>query len=171
MATQRALLVAPLWRRSVAEWALLGLVVACLMGVWGYQLRVLQIQAERAAVQATLGNLRTALVLSHIAAHRGAVSGAQARARSTPGANPFALLQTIPANYAGEVALAQADRMQPGTWAFDADCACIGYRLLYPRGLESPPDVQAIWFRVEGLAGPLQIKGLRPYVWQGQVVH
>lgn len=172
MATARAPLVAPLWSRSVAEWALLGLVIVALVWVFGRQVRAVQVQGERAAVQAMLGTLRTALVLSRVTAHLGTPDAAQS-VRVPPGAarNPFLLLEKMPANYAGEVAMAQTLGMVPGTWAFDGACACIGYRLLYPEGLDVPPDAGAVWFRVEGLAGPLQIKGLLSYVWQGQVVN
>ena len=154
------------------EWTLLGLVVAFLMWALGHQVRTVHVQGERAVVQSMLGSLRTALVLSQVSAHLGQKSRAVKSVSVLPGVarNPFMLLERMPANFAGEQSVAQADHMVPGTWVFDSECACIGYRLLYPEGLEVPPDAGAIWFRVEGLAGPLQIKALVPYVWNDQVV-
>ncbi len=144
------------------EWTLLVVVIGMLVVAFGRQVRTVQVQGERAAVQHMLGHLRTALVLNRL--------GTQLN--KTPGQshNPLLLLERTPANFAGDHAVAQAHRMVPGTWVWDGACGCVGYRLLYPEGLEVPTDAGAIWFRVEGLAGPLQIRALVPYVWQGQLV-
>lgn len=157
----------------MAEWTLLGLVIGLLVSAFGYHVRAVQVQGERAAVQYMLGNLRTALVLHTVAAQVGntpAATAPPARGARPAALNPFLLLEKMPANFAGEHAVLQAHSMVPGTWVFDGECGCIGYRMLYPDGLDIPPDAGAIWFRVEGLAGPLHIKALLPYVWQGLVV-
>ena len=163
----------PPWSRLVAEWALLVLVLLLLVWAFDHQIRSVQVQGERAAVQSALGHLRTALVLSRVTAQVGNTHGADQPLPASGGAarNPFLLLEKMPANFAGDHEVGQAHSMTPGTWVFDAECACLGYRLLYPEGLDAPHDAGAIWFRVEGLAGPMQIKAMVPYVWRGQVVN
>ncbi len=56
----------PVWSTRSFEWALLALCIAVVMGVlWRYGQQV-RAQSERAAVQSTLGALRTALVLDYV---------------------------------------------------------------------------------------------------------
>jgi hypothetical protein len=163
--------------RRLAEWSLVTLVLVALISVFGHQVRAVQIQAERAAVQSTVGTLRTALVLSHVMAQLDAATadglhrrgGALLPAGSAP--NPFLLLKDMPPNFAGSFAMEHADTMPLGAWAFDADCGCVGYRLLYPDALEVPEGAQAVWFRVEKMGAVFQMVPLTPYVWQGQVVN
>lgn len=150
----------------MVEWSILLLVVLVLMGVFGRQVRVVQGQGELAAIKSTLAALRMALVIDHLQ-----------QSVQTPGAgvaaqqrNPFLLLKGLPANYAGEVGLQQIDAVAPGSWVFDADCGCIGYRPLYPQWLESPVNTQAVWFKVGAASGPAQITAMQVFVWQGQVV-
>ena len=154
-----------MWNRRLTEWALVTLVLVALIWVFGRQVRAVQSLSERAAVQSTLGGLRTALVLNHITRQaRGAANLADAP-------NPFFLLKTVPANFAGDGSMANADAMALGAWVFDAECPCIGYRLLYPEALEVPEGAQTVWFRIGGVAGALQIDPLTRYVWQGQVLN
>ncbi len=163
--------------RRLAEWSLVTLVLVALISVFGHQVRAVQIQAERAAVQTTVGALRTALVLSHVMVQIApdAADALQGRGDATlsPGLvpNPFLLLKALPPNFAGSFAMDHADAMPLGAWAFDADCGCVGYRLLYPDALEVPPGAQAVWFRVEKAGAVFQMVPLTPYVWQGQVVN
>ncbi len=170
-------LAAPLWRGRTLEWSILVVVLLVLIGVFGRQVRVIQGQAERSAVQASLGALRTALVVDHLAQSVNSVRpvglvSATATASSTasaPRQNPFLLLGRVPANYQGEVDVLQIDTVPPGSWVFDPVCSCIGYRPLYPQWLEQPADASALWFRVDAVKGsaPRQISALEQYVWQG----
>ena len=154
-----------MWNRRLTEWTLVTLVLVALIWVFGRQVRAVQSQSERAAVQSTVGVLRTALVVDHVTQQaRGAAN------RAAP-LNPFLLLKTVPTNFAGVGSMADADAMVLGAWVFDAECACIGYRLLYPEALDAPEGAQAVWFRIGGPAGALQIQPLTRYVWQGQVLN
>ncbi len=155
--------------RRLAEWSLLTLVLVVLLAVFGRQVRSVQIQAERAAVQGTLGALRTALVLSHVTAQlAGNMDGNTAVAQIS---NPFLLLKARPGNFAGDFAMAQVDAVPLGAWAFDGDCGCVGYRLLYPEALDAPDGAESVWFRLEGLGAVLQLVPLTRYVWQGQTLN
>lgn len=148
----------------MVEWGVLVVLVVVLVGLFGRQLRVVQGQGELAAVQSTLGTLRTAFVIDHLQQMVGVpkphVTGQQR--------NPFLLLKNVPANYAGESAVLKLDTVAPGSWVFDPDCGCIGYLLLYPQWLESPPDTAAVWFRIDAPPNALQITPFKAYLWHGQ---
>jgi len=154
----------------LAEWGLVALVVVALMAVLGRQVRTVQSQAERAAVQTTLGALRTALVLSQVTGHVAGVVGTVGAGGAALPQNPFLLLKTVPTNFAGAHSMARADGMSLGAWVFDGECVCVGYRLLYPDVLNEPEGAEAVWFRVGGPAGALLITPLTRYVWQGQLL-
>jgi hypothetical protein len=154
---------APLWSRRLTEWSLLVLVLGVVVWAFGHQVRVVQGMGERAAVQSTLGAVRTALVIDHMqTSMRSADTGNAVRQN-----NPFLLLRSSPANYAGNTTRADMEAVAPGSWVFDPDCVCIGYRLLYPQWLESPVGAEGVWFRIESTAGPLQVTPLERYLWQG----
>jgi hypothetical protein len=150
----------------IVEWGILAAVVVVLITVFGRQMQVVQGQAERGAILSTLGTLRTAFVIAHLRAN--------STTNTTPVAsqqrNPFLLLERVPANYVGELGIQKIIAAPPGSWAFDPDCGCIGYLPLYPQWLQSPPDAQAIWFRISPGPGALSISVLNNYVWQGQAL-
>jgi hypothetical protein len=160
-----ASIAGPFWSRRLAEWTVLTVLVLLVVWAFGRQVRQVQAQAERSAVQSTMGALRTAYVLSHVVRQ---IANPQPRLQPVPN-NPFLLLQAVPPNFAGERAMADADMIVAGTWVFDAACGCIGYRLQYPEWLEEPAGNESIWFRVGGLAGAQQISPVARYVWRGQV--
>jgi hypothetical protein len=151
----------------MVEWGILAVLIFTLVGTFGRQLRVVQGQTELAALQYTLGALRTALVLEHL---RHTVAG-DTKSVATPQRNPFLLLDTVPANYAGERAVLQLESTAPGSWVFDPVCSCVGYVLRYPQWLDSPADLPALWFSVAGSTAPLSIRAADTYVWQGQVIN
>lgn len=157
--------------RRIAEWSLLTLVLVVLLSVFGRQVRSVQMLAERAAVQTTLGTLRTALVLSHVTAQLERVTVESIAPNAELTANPFLLLKALPGNFAGNFAMNQSDTMPLGAWAFDADCGCVGYRLLYPDALEQPEGAQAVWFQLDSASAVLQLMPMARYVWQGQVLN
>ena len=141
------------------------LVVA--IGFMRQQSHALQAQAEVAAVQSTLGSLRTALVIAHlqkaVQSERGVVVDLQQ--------NPFKVLRAVPSNYAGEVARADIAGVVSGSWVFDKECVCIGYVPMSPESLELKTEPAVLWYRVSGSPGPLQITATESYTWLGQAVN
>lgn len=154
----------PLWSRRIIEWSIVAAVLVAL--IWGlaHNVRAVQGQGERAAVRATLTSLRAGLVMDQLMA--------QARPRVAPGShstkNPFALMQTVPPNFAGELAMRNIDSVPPGSWVFDPDCVCVGYRLLYPQWLEPAQESDAIWFRIRFSEGQSRLSAQTDYIWLGQ---
>jgi hypothetical protein len=142
---------------------LLLLLILLVLGFYAREFRTVQAQGEAAAVQTTLGALRTALLIDHLA---GAVDGTATIRAAQP--NPFLRLDQLPANYAGVRDPRPGQLQQAGTWVFDAQCRCIGYEPLYPRDLNTPADAPALWFRISTPPGPLHLSALQGYVWQGQ---
>jgi hypothetical protein len=152
------------WSRRVIEWSIVTLVLVALIWVVGREARVVQGQGERVAVRATLVTLRTALVIDQLVSHVSATVGASAAKAK----NPFTLLQGVPPNYAGELTLRAIYTVPPGSWVFDPECGCVGYRLLYPQWLEPEQEADAIWFRVVTSAQAPRLSQLAPYRWFGQ---
>ena len=93
--------------RRAMEWMLVLALVLILMGIFIRQVRVVQAQAEVAAVKSTLGALRMALVLDfvHINTPRGGAAESPKTTLSNSGIvtsaqhNPFLRLAQVPANY------------------------------------------------------------------------
>jgi hypothetical protein len=152
------------------EWGFVALVIAVLMAAFGRQVSQVQGQAERAAIQSTLGVLRTALVVEHLRQAAGSVGSGPASVALAQ-RNPFLLLRTLPINYVGEYSARQITELAPGSWLFDPVCACVGYLPLYPQWVEPTPNGTALWFQVSSPPGPLQITAQSRYEWQGQVLN
>lgn len=158
------LLTTLLRSRRVVEWTI---IIAVLIGlVWAleHQVRVVQGQAERVAVRATLASLKAALAIDQLMGQVRPVTAGLAVAPK----NPFALLQGVPPNFAGEHPLRDIYTVPPGSWVFDSECGCVGYRLLYPRWLEPVQVADAIWFRVGSVVGDARLSPLADYRWLGQ---
>ncbi len=154
----------PVWSRRVVEWGIVTLVLVALIWTVGREARVVQGQGERVAVSATLATLRTALAIDQLVIHATAKSSAQ----NAKPKNPFTLLDGVPHNYAGEQTLRNIYSVAPGSWVFDPDCGCVGYRLIYPEWLEPEQEADAIWFRVgAGGQGP-RLSQQAEYRWFGQ---
>lgn len=154
-------------RSRIVEWSLILLVIGVLVVVFARQVRVVQGQMELAAIKSTLGALRTALVIDHLQKH-------VAVARSTVTVvqrNPFELLRGQLANYAGVVTSAQTADIVPGSWIFDVECGCIGYRPMFAQWLDSPSGDAMAWFYVKGSIGPFELVARETYLWQGDVVN
>ena len=150
------------------EWGVLAVCIALVTGVlWRYGQQV-RAQSERAAVQSTLGALRTALVLDYV---RGMLPAAKKTvvpvALPTTPPNPFALLQQASVNYAGEVPAALLQEVAGGSWVFDKRCGCVGYKPQDAEVLDAPAGAQAVWFVVELTGAAPQLRPLQPYVWSG----
>ena len=139
----------------------MALVVMTLVWVFGRQMQTVQAQSERLAVRFTLKILREAMLLEQILKRAQPTTTAATR-------NPFALLDSLPANFAGEVASSKADSIVPGNWVFDPECACVGYRLLYPQWLEPEQFADVIWFRLSPAPGEVRLIAQARYVWLDQ---
>jgi hypothetical protein len=159
--------IASVWRGRTFEWAVLVVLVVVAIGFMRQQSRALQAQAEVAAVQSTLGSLRTALVIAHlqrvVQLEKGVVVDLQQ--------NPFKILRAVPSNYAGEVVRSDITRVVAGSWVFDKECVCIGYVPMSPESLELKTEPAVLWYQLSGAPGPLQITATEPYVWLGQQVN
>lgn len=160
------LLTALLKSRRVVEWSIVAAVLIGLVWALEHQVRVVRIQGERVAVRSTLSALRASLVIEQL---MGQVrhQNKNGPSASTP-QNPFTLLQGVPPNYAGERAQRDIFSVPPGSWVYDPECACIGYRLLYPEGLEPEQVADAIWLRVGATAGEPRLVPMAEYRWLGQ---
>lgn len=158
---------APVSRRSLVEWLLLALLIVVLVLLFTREVRVVQGQAERAAVKATLGALRTALVLDHLQKNVAAGKSSVALLQH----NPFELLQRRPLNYLGAMSAAQALAAPPGSWVFDAVCDCVGYLPIYAEWFDSPSGELMAWYQITGAPGPLQLVAKENYVWQNQTMN
>jgi hypothetical protein len=155
------------WSGRTLEWTILLAVLLVIIGSYGQQSIALQAQAEVASVQLTLGALRTSLVVDHLQKQaRGFGADVVPLQR-----NPFKVLDALPVNYAGEVPMADLASVAPGSWVFDPECACIGYRPQNHYWEDSTANPVALWFRVSTPPGPLQLTALETYFWHGQAVN
>lgn len=150
--------------RRLVEWSLLIVLISILILVFGREIQLVQGQAELARFKATVGALRTALVVQHL--QQQARQDAQTVAFVQR--NPFRLLERVPTNYAGELGVVALPQVAPGDWVFDAACGCIGYTPLQRQSLESPSGESLVWLRVSAPPGPLRLALREPYRWQGQ---
>ena len=154
----------PVWSRRVIEWSIVALVLIVLIWVFGREARVVQGHGERVAVKATLASLRAALAIDQLTGH----ARAKIDSRAPKPKNPFTLLQSVPPNYAGESTLRAIDSVPPGSWIFDPECGCVGYRLMYPQWLEPEQEADAIWFRVGTSTADERLAQQGEYRWLGQ---
>lgn len=161
-----ALLQASVWQGRTLEWSLLGaLVVALALTLW-HQARELQGQAEVAAVQSTLGAVRTNMALDHL--RRKLARTAEAQGTKEP--NPFIAMERLPANYAGLAGPNEISGIAQGSWVYDPLCICIGYVLADSTGLTQPAQAQTLWFKVIDSNGMMQLEAAQSYQWRNQIV-
>ena len=159
---RRAPKLLPSWSRLV-EWSVLGGVVIVLGFAMARQVRGVQAQAELAALQSTLGALRTAFVIDYAHRHTlGPAAGAKVQR------NPFQLLDRHPVNYQGEMTAADAAAAGAIGWVFDPECVCVGYQPLEAEWLSSPSGDVMAWYQVSSAPGPLQLTAKEAYAWQGK---
>lgn len=155
----------PWVNHRLLEWALVTAVLVALIAAFERQVAVLQGQAERLTVQLTLKALRDTLTLEQLRRNT-RTSNASKEPKTI---NPFALLQGT-SNFAGNVTMATVSTVPPGSWVFDPECGCIGYRMRYPQGLEPDQEADAIWFRVETVNGVFRLSPQASYRWFEQVL-
>lgn len=154
-------LPSPLWSRRLTEWGLVALILLGLVFVFEREIRSLQGQGEKVFATSILASLRTALMLNRMAREL------HPDDTSLREKNPFLLLQQLPSNFNGDVPMRDIYKVAPGSWVFDPDCPCVGYRLLYPEWLEPAQEIGAIWFRVSKTGGSPSLVPQADYVWLG----
>lgn len=86
------------------------------MGLLLQRVRFYQGEAERAAVQMTVANIRSAL---EIKVAQAKLPGSRADLTFLTEENPLNLLKVKPANYAGELYHPHEDDIGKGNWCFD----------------------------------------------------
>jgi len=161
-----------LGRRLVMACMVIGMVSVLVVQLGQRDLGDVQAQIEGAAIKTNLGGLRTALIIDYVA-QQAVVSqaGADPSQSMAVHPNPFLLLHRMPSNYVGEMNVAEATNLPPGSWLFDPACPCIGYRPRYPKWLSSPSGTDILWFDVvDGTSGPLQLIPREAYIWKGDVL-
>lgn len=132
--------------RRKSELALVVLMIAVFIGVLAWRVPPLMIAAERASVNTTIGQLRSALgtrVAERIAA------GRRRSLAELAGANPADLVEGVPQHYAGTVD-AHDGELDPGSWYFDADTGTLRYKVLHSGAFWAaggPGD--EVWLRIE----------------------
>lgn len=147
------------------------LLLAAVVAAFLDKARDVQGRAELGAFQYTLGTLRASLAVEQV---RLATAGSPLSA--TP--NPFNLLSRRPANYAGEMAMtdAQSGALAGGYWFYDNQCPCIGYRPAHDRRFMAASGGKLMIFgllpdRVMASIGAAGVLVARePYLWWGEAV-
>ena len=111
-----------------------GLLVLAITRLW-----VLQVEAEKVAMEQVLGNLRSAI---GIKVADFLVSNDMAGVRSLTGSNPMDRLSEVPSNYRGVVSGANPDTIAAGSWYFDVPAKVLVYRVrnqdYFRGGLDKP---------------------------------
>lgn len=152
------------WSRRMLEWSIVAAVVLAVTVLLVRQANVVKGQAELAALRTTLAALRTALVIDHLQR----TSRKETASVADIQRNPFELLQNRLPNYAGLIPFSEVDRLPPGAWMHDPECACLAYR---PMGMEwffSPDGSAVAWFQISPPPGPLLISARLAYRWHGE---
>jgi general secretion pathway protein G len=126
------------WTLRLFEWGVLACVVLILTGVFLRKVRHLQCEAERLTVQATIDNLRTAVLLASVF-HK---ENERACLNARPGGNPAALLTAetglTPEGYRGAADDVDPAAVAPGAWYFDRATKTLIYRVRCAEGFQSP---------------------------------
>lgn len=166
------LLTALLRSRRLIEWSIIAAVLISLVWALEHEVRVVRGQGEKVAVRSTLNALRAALVIDQLLGQvRGAPTATPAPTAGRMVKNPFTLLQQVPPNFAGDLAMRNIYSVPPGSWVFDPECGCVGYRVLYPQGLEPAQEADTLWFRIGIRSGNVSLIPLAEYRWFGQRLH
>lgn len=148
----------------MVEWSIVAFLAVAMLGALSRQLVIVHGKAEYAAAQYTLGALRTSMVLAHL---RRVVRN-ETTAPNQPPQNPFELLERLPENFVGSVAITNAHTVAPGNWFFDPQCGCVAYRIVYPQWLTEPEGTEIVAFRVERLGNISTLVPIHTYVWHGE---
>jgi hypothetical protein len=161
------------WTLRLFEWGVLTCAILILAGVFLRKMRHLQAEAEWLNVQATVENMRAAVLIAGILPSKQSTQ----RSLAVPGGNPVALLQAqtglVPDGYLGELEEADPERIAKGSWYFDRGRQVLVYRVRSSDGfvsqLSGPARIR-LCLR-EGAKGgnggpPLQLEACEPYRWR-----
>ena len=160
------------WTLRLLEWGVLACFVLILMGVFLRKVRYLQVEVERLNVQATVDNLRAAVLLTSVLRKHQKAEHSEAR----PGGNPVALLKAEtglePDGYLGERSDAELNEIAPGQWYYDRGQEALIYRLRSAVGFESqltgPARIRLCLRKADASqseGSPLQLEACEPYRW------
>lgn len=166
--------------RRRLEWVLALALVLALAAVALQRLLILTVEAERLAVELTLGNVRSTLRLQ-LAEHL--IGGSTAELAQAAGRNPVGWVIDAPRGYIGIWDDAQAEQVAPGSWYFDPGMGALVYRVVNADYLDTDlPGAPRLRWRVEpsfedadgdGRYTPgtdrlwgLELRPLEPYVWR-----
>ncbi|MES2150468.1 MAG: type II secretion system protein [Pseudomonadota bacterium] len=110
---------------SLFELAVVATIFAILVGVLLQRVGFYQDEAERAAVERTIGSLRAALANQQAAL---ALHGGEERLAALLVANPVVWLLQPPSNYLGEYYAPKPGQIKPGSWYFDPGAKTLVYQ-------------------------------------------
>lgn len=134
------------------------------------RLWVLQVDAERVAMEQVVGALRSAIGMKFAERF---VKSDLTGVRALAGGNPMEWLSEVPANYVGE--REGAAGVESGNWYFDTPTRYLVYRVRnveYFRGASGPQDHASFIVRVvsdaaNGVVGA-RLEAVEPYSWIGK---
>lgn len=118
---------------GLLEFAVAVIVIGILSGLLLERLWYYQGEAERAALQMTVANIRTALEIKVAEAK---LPGSSENLTLLTEENPLNLLKDKPANYAGELYSPSAEDIGEGNWCFDRTDKTLIYLLNYGNSFE-----------------------------------
>lgn len=156
----------PAGRTSILQAALYIAVVSVLALVLLSRMQVYFAFAERASVDGTLNNLRSALYV-RLAQDR--LQGTLTREHLWDRGNPFELARVTVANYAGVLGGPEiASALPAGAWGYDGDRRELVYKPSYPRGLyvEGGGTLLRYRLRVPDSNTLPRFEPVLPFVWE-----
>jgi general secretion pathway protein G len=155
----------PAGRTTILQAALYIAVVSVLALVLLERIQVYSAFAERAAVDATLNNVRSALYV-RLAQDR--LQGTLTREYLWDGDNPFELARVTVTNYAGVFSGPELPSALPeGAWGYDGGSREVVYRPSYPRGLRVEGGGTLLRYRLRVPPGALpRFEPSAPFVWE-----
>lgn len=136
-----------------------GLLAIAFDRLWG-----LQVDAERVAMEQTVGSLRSALGIK-VADYfvQNDIAGVQHLA----GTNPMARLSEVPGNYLGELSGAEAVKIEGGKWYFDVPSKVLVYQVrnqnYFRGGFGKPAQIRfaiRVVYEARGRAGQNEVAGV-----------
>ncbi|MEO7576897.1 MAG: type II secretion system protein [Massilia sp.] len=135
---------------SLAEFAVVAIVVALLAGTLLQRLVMYQEEAEKAAAMRMVGTLRAALALRVAHLH---ASGRDAEVAALAGQNPIEWLSERPQNYAGEYFDPAPPGIPYGNWYFNRSNKSVIY-LLHQRKFFPQSMIHQLQYAVKLLHSP-----------------
>lgn len=156
----------PAGRTTILQAALYIAVVSVLALALLDRMQVYSAFAERATVDGTLNNLRSALYV-RLAQDR--LQGTLSREHLWDRGNPFELVRVTVSNYAGVLGGSDlASALPEGAWGYDADSRELVYRPSYPRGLRIEGGGALLRYRLRvSDSSPLpRFEPVVPFVWE-----